>query len=126
LKRKFSIAANQYAKSRTRSADNYGRPGVPQNGDAGRSKTPMAVAPHAADALTMNAAPLSEARQAVAVCEREGPTVAAYDRSLPRSRPVVCLSCGHGYPKPVNQGSYLDNPGCPVCDYGGWAGSDFA
>jgi hypothetical protein len=69
----------------------------------------------------MNAAPLSEARQAVTVCEREGPTVAAYDRPLPRTRPVVCLSCGHGYPKPANQGSYLDNPGCPVCDYAGWA-----
>jgi hypothetical protein len=39
---------------------------------------------------------------------------------------VRCLRCGFEYRKPKTGDMFLDNPGCPRCDYVGWTGwADF-
>lgn len=34
---------------------------------------------------------------------------------------VECLSCGARYAKPGGRGTVKTNPGCPECNYLGWA-----
>ena len=44
-----------------------------------------------------------------------------HDLGSPISLRVLCLDCSHLYEKPEGGGSLIDNPGCPLCGYLGWA-----
>ncbi len=46
------------------------------------------------------------------------PTAVDSDAATDRVR---CLGCGCVYEKPFGRGTVTSNPGCPMCEYIGWA-----